>query len=201
VFQCPQSSLQDPCVLSPPVGCRSIWQSLATDNWRVAGSVVCSALLCFLLRSSNSAHHSGTSNSILDLKFSRLPWRLRKHIPPKSVSLYTLHVFTFQTILFFFSSSIFLPVDNDMRCTYFLLGQRSTFRVSDSCGKEQISTELDTIKKTTNAHKCMKVYFTHRIPPTCFGQSCGHLEGSALRRIDTRKYYRSISNLKFKLNF
>jgi hypothetical protein len=33
------------------------------------------------------------------------------------------------------------------------------------------------------------VYITHRIPPTCFGHSRGHLQGGALQRIDTSKYY------------
>lgn len=45
--------------------------------------------------------------------------------------------------------------------------------------------------KQTNTHKCMKVYYTHRIKPTCFGLSCGHLQGDAFRRKDTWKYYRN----------
>jgi hypothetical protein len=37
----------------------------------------------------------------------------------------------------------------------------------------------------------MKVYYyTHRIPPTSVGQSCGHLPGGALQKIYTLKYYR-----------
>ena len=49
------------------------------------------------------------------------------------------------------------------------------------------------ISKPRNAHDCMKVFYTHRIPPTCFGHSCGHLQGGVLQRIDTStlKYYRS----------
>ena len=46
------------------------------------------------------------------------------------------------------------------------------------------------ISKPTNAH-CMIVYYTHRIPPTCFGHSYDHLQGRALQRIDISKYYRS----------
>lgn len=45
--------------------------------------------------------------------------------------------------------------------------------------------------KQKNTHKCMKVYYTHRIKPTCFDLSCDHLQGGALRRIDTWKYYRN----------
>jgi len=30
----------------------------------------------------------------------------------------------------------------------------------------------------------MNVYYTHCIPPTCFGHSCGHLQGGALQRTD-----------------
>jgi hypothetical protein len=51
-----------------------------------------------------------------------------------------------------------------------------------------------TILKPTNAHKCMKVYCTHCMPPTCFGHSCGHLQGDALQRIHTSKGYRSLWN-------
>jgi len=49
------------------------------------------------------------------------------------------------------------------------------------------------ISKPTSAHECMKVYYAHRIPPTCFGHSCGHLQWGALQRIDTLKYYRSLN--------
>ena len=28
---------------------------------------------------------------------------------------------------------------------------------------------------------CIKVCYTHHIPPTCFGHSCGHLQGGALK--------------------
>jgi hypothetical protein len=30
----------------------------------------------------------------------------------------------------------------------------------------------------------MKMYYTHRIPSTCFSHSCGHLQGVALHRIE-----------------
>jgi len=33
---------------------------------------------------------------------------------------------------------------------------------------------LDTVAKPTHVHKCMQVYDTHPIPPTCCGYSCGH---------------------------
>jgi len=44
------------------------------------------------------------------------------------------------------------------------------------------------ISKRTSAPKCMKVYYTQRILPTCFGHLCGHFQGGALKRI-------SISNV------
>lgn len=50
---------------------------------------------------------------------------------------------------------------------------------------------IDMISKPNNARKCMKVYYTHRIAPTCFGHSCSHLQEDALQRIGTLKYYRS----------
>jgi len=31
------------------------------------------------------------------------------------------------------------------------------------------------VSTPTNRHKCLKVYYTHPVPPTCFGRSCGHL--------------------------
>jgi hypothetical protein len=37
----------------------------------------------------------------------------------------------------------------------------------------KLSLVLDMITKHTIVYKCMKVYYTHRIPPTCFGHSCG----------------------------
>ena len=51
--------------------------------------------------------------------------------------------------------------------------------------------QSDKISKATNAYKCMKVYYTHCILPTCFSHSSGHLQGGALQWIDTSEYYRS----------
>jgi hypothetical protein len=49
----------------------------------------------------------------------------------------------------------------------------------------------DMISKPTNARQCMTVYGTHthahRIPPTCFGHLCSHLQGGALHRTDASK--------------
>jgi hypothetical protein len=49
----------------------------------------------------------------------------------------------------------------------------------------------------------MKVYYTHCIPPTCFGHSCVHLQGGALQKIYISKYYRSQWNqcldIKYKM--
>ena len=42
--------------------------------------------------------------------------------------------------------------------------------------------------KPANACKCMKPYYTHRIPFICFGHSCGLPQGGALQRTDTVKY-------------
>jgi hypothetical protein len=40
----------------------------------------------------------------------------------------------------------------------------------------------------------MEVFYTHPIPPTCFGHSGGHLQGDALQRIHTPKYYERFWN-------
>jgi len=52
------------------------------------------------------------------------------------------------------------------------------------------------ISKPTDARDCMKVYYTHRIPPTCFGHSSGRLQRGVLQRIDTLKYYRSFEPMR-----
>jgi len=52
-------------------------------------------------------------------------------------------------------------------------------------------TNLDMIPKLTNARKCMTVYYTHDITPTCFGHSCYHLQNNALQRTETLKHYRT----------
>ena len=46
------------------------------------------------------------------------------------------------------------------------------------------------IKTNKRTFKCRKVYFTHLIPRTHFGHSCGYLQGGALRSVDTLKYCR-----------
>jgi len=56
------------------------------------------------------------------------------------------------------------------------------------------------ISKTTNTHKCMRVYYKHRIPPTFFGHSCGHPQGGALKWTDTSKYHRSFLTSYFFLS-
>jgi len=34
----------------------------------------------------------------------------------------------------------------------------------------------------------VKVYYTHRVTPTCFGHSCSYLQGGTLQRTDTVRY-------------
>ena len=50
------------------------------------------------------------------------------------------------------------------------------------------------MSKPTNALKCIRVYYTHRTPPTCFSDLCGHLQGGALQRIHMSQYYRNFLN-------
>ena len=40
----------------------------------------------------------------------------------------------------------------------------------------------------------IQVYYTHRIRPTCFGLLCGHLQGSAIRRIYVYSYFEILQN-------
>ena len=69
-------------------------------------------------------------------------------------------------------------------------------------GEHSNETMLDTLRKPVNLYECVKLYFTHLIPPTCFDHSCGHLQGGALQRIGTSKCYRCLEpihrqNIKF----
>jgi hypothetical protein len=48
----------------------------------------------------------------------------------------------------------------------------------------------------------MTVYCTHRIHATCFSDSCGRLQGGALQRVDTLKYYRKFeTKYGYKIDF
>jgi len=42
------------------------------------------------------------------------------------------------------------------------------------------------IPKQTNVHKCMVIYYTHCIAPTCSGYTCDHPQRGTLQGIDTR---------------
>ena len=39
------------------------------------------------------------------------------------------------------------------------------------------------VTEPKNAYKPIRVFYKQRVPATCFGQSCGHLQGGALRKI------------------
>ena len=47
----------------------------------------------------------------------------------------------------------------------------------------EVMEGLDMISKSTNAHKHMKSYYSHRMPSTCLSHACGSLQGGALQRI------------------
>jgi len=57
------------------------------------------------------------------------------------------------------------------------------------------------ISKPTNARKCMKVYYTLLVPPTCFDQSYSHLHGGLLQRIRyvelLQKFLKQYTSLKY----
>ena len=52
------------------------------------------------------------------------------------------------------------------------------------------TVQLDMVAKPVNAHKGIKEYYKHSIPPTCFGCSCGHPHRGVLQRMDTSRYIR-----------
>jgi len=52
--------------------------------------------------------------------------------------------------------------------------------------------QLDMIPKQTHAHKCMDVYYTRCVTPTCFDYTCGYPQGGALQEIDISRYYRKL---------
>ena len=41
------------------------------------------------------------------------------------------------------------------------------------------------VAKTTNAQKCVKMYYKHSVPPKCLGHSCGHPQGRCI----TKEWY------------
>ena len=55
----------------------------------------------------------------------------------------------------------------------------------------KVSWKCEITSKPTNAHKHMTLYYPHCVPTTCFSHLCGHLQGCALQRTYTSKYYRS----------
>jgi len=38
--------------------------------------------------------------------------------------------------------------------------------------------------------KCVKLFYTHRVPPTSYGHSCGLPQGGRVQMLDKWKYYR-----------
>ena len=58
------------------------------------------------------------------------------------------------------------------------------------------------VTKPRNVYKCVRVpyivlYYIHNIPPTCFGQTCGHPQGGAVKRM----YYESFLNLCINVSY
>jgi hypothetical protein len=41
------------------------------------------------------------------------------------------------------------------------------------------NSRLSDIWESTNAHKCVRVYYIYRVHRTCFSHSHGHLQGGA----------------------
>ena len=54
---------------------------------------------------------------------------------------------------------------------------------------------LDTISKSTYAHKYMKVSFSHRVPSTCLSHASGSLQGDALQRLGSISILQNFLNL------
>jgi len=54
-------------------------------------------------------------------------------------------------------------------------------------------SKLGMIRKPIIAHKCIKVfYMINSITATCFNHSCGHSHGGVLRRVEVKRYYKSL---------
>jgi len=50
--------------------------------------------------------------------------------------------------------------------------------------------QLDMVPKPVNACKCIKEYYKHGIPPTCFDCSCDHPPIGVFQSMDTSRYTR-----------
>jgi len=46
-------------------------------------------------------------------------------------------------------------------------------------------------KKCISAYNSI-LYYEYGMPPTCFGQSCGHSQGAALQRIYYKSFWTSL---------
>jgi len=114
-------------------------QKLSSDNWQVPGSVVSCGLPCFLLQSINSVSRNRTSDST-HIGHAVLTPTLE--IQEVYVSDSWQFLIPDNSILLFFSTSSFLHMDNDIRCTYFPVGRWVIFISSDSCSEGQISSVL-----------------------------------------------------------
>jgi hypothetical protein len=64
--------------------------------------------------------------------------------------------------------------------------------LTNSGYEENTNCWLDMVSKPTNIHECIKVIYNHSMPPTCYGQSCGHPKGEELQRIDISRYYEGL---------
>jgi hypothetical protein len=53
-----------------------------------------------------------------------------------------------------------------------------------------LTKQLDMVVKPVNACMCIKEYYKHGIPPTCFGCSCDHLQLGVLKSMVTLRYIR-----------
>ena len=49
---------------------------------------------------------------------------------------------------------------------------------------------LYIVVTTTNTHECVKIFYKQILPPTCFGQTCDHLQADALEILDTKMHYK-----------
>ena len=65
-------------------------------------------------------------------------------------------------------------------------GDNNLFQHRESVRSHEIICDIKT-----NEYTCVKVCYTHRIPPTYFGHPRGHLQRHILQRTDTSIYSRS----------
>jgi len=142
-------------------------------------------LKCYPFTSRTATFHHQRSVKVLSAVTVTLTLRFEKELR-NTVSTAEIPLFLMFFVLFYilFVSIVLFYVLFVCKCVLYYCHRLSTQL------QLNISYHINVVGKPRSAHTCIKIYM-HIMPPTCFGQSCGHPQGDALQRMDTSKYCKS----------